>query len=254
MRHCEWIKTSFLVSSLFEFCSKETSNKGGVVIERLLFVENLIVLVLLQTKRIFDLTWNELQQILNTISKSKQPENMIELSCNTFILILELMTNTNNNNNNDNNENVNNKKTLFVEDILLTHQKEILMVCVNVIPKKLTSLRMLTPSQLRLCLRIYHVLYQQMEDKNQSLQLVNGLKQQNQTFDSVSKKSGLISSLLVVCEIMFLSVFVCFCRLKIWELKHNDFVLFCFVLFFCIAMLIGWFQKHCCTKQYGISN
>eukprot|EP01084_Bolivina_argentea_P129960 229478_1 len=142
--HCKWLTTSFILSSVNTFCSNEKAKQSSII-ESLLLIRNLFILILFQTQRIYELSWDNLNTIMSQIVSSKQAKNLIDLSCQSMICLFDIMENKNNKNEN---ENYNKWKQL-----LINHQNDLLNLSFQLIPSPINSFKLITLTQIKLILR-----------------------------------------------------------------------------------------------------
>ena len=148
MSHCKWLKTSFILERVNTFCDNEKA-KQSTIIESLLLVRNLLILILFQTERLYELEWNDLYLIIDEIVKSKQAKNLIDLSCQSMICLLDII------------ENDDDSKLKF-KQLLIEHRLELIKLFCDLIPSPINSFKVISITQIKLILRIYQNNYQFM--------------------------------------------------------------------------------------------
>lgn len=104
-------------------------------------------MILFQTQRLYELEWKDLNEILTKIVKSRQANNLIDLSCQSFICLLNIVENIN--------ESDDDSKLLKFQNELKKNHTELIKLCSKLIPTPITSFKMISNTQIKLILRLY---------------------------------------------------------------------------------------------------
>ncbi|ETO26510.1 hypothetical protein RFI_10627, partial [Reticulomyxa filosa] len=126
------------------------------------------MLIFVRTHRVYDITHDTVMEMLSKICSSRQGEGLADLSVQVVLTMMDLLENEVVTKEDNVNASVNVKTIELEKNWVQTWQKEskyrneLWKEASKLIPKQLTSLKMLTPSQTRLLLRLYY------QDQSQS--------------------------------------------------------------------------------------